>query len=237
MALDDEESPIYSLEVEPAGTRAGYLRRAHVRAARLADELDVVLKDATGCSDALACSLGLDSAQYVSVALAQALRASTSRIPRSSSASLASASRFAESFAKQARVGDEGWMVPPHLLPSMLESATQAVADLAPAVRDAPEKVVASHAWMTVIVGWLRDNAEPAFSGSQPTTPGVARSIRLAALCLAAEADSLTRAIHQERDHADLGRKFRSIAAGSIVIQRRATDSKWITERIMLAID
>ena len=85
--------------------------------------------------------------------------------------------------------------------------------------------------------GRLRDNAEPAFSGSQPTTPGVARSIRLAALCLPAEADSLTRAIHQERDHADLGRKFRSIAAGSIVIERRATDSKWITERIMLAID
>ncbi len=236
-ALDDEEAPIYSLEVEPARTRAGYLRRAYVRAARLADELDVALRDDTGCSDALAYSLGLDSAQYVSVALAQALRASTSGIPRSSSASIASASRFAESFAKQAGVGNGGWMVPPHLLPSMLESATQAVAALAPAVRDAPEKVLASHAWMTVIGGRLCDNAEAAFSGSQPTTPGVARSIRLAALCLAAEADRVTRAIHQEGDHGDLGREFRSIAAGAIVIERRATDSKWITERIMLAID
>jgi hypothetical protein len=172
-------------------------------------------------------------------ALSHALKVSTSGVPATSPNKIASVSRFADAFAQHTVVGGDGWTGPPHLLPGLLKSALQSVANLTLSVRDPPEKVMPSHAWITEVTRRLCEIAEPVFSGDLNITSGVATSVRLAALCLAVEADSLIRVIQPEapRGSSDLGAIFRRIAAGVSVLQRRSADSQLITETIMLAID
>jgi hypothetical protein len=61
----------------------------------------------------------------------------------------------------------------------------------------------------------------------QPLTTDTATAIRLAALCLAAEADA--------REANQLGDTFREIAAGVTLLERRVTGQAVPTETIMLA--
>ena len=75
----------------------------------------------------------------------------------------------------------------------------------------------------------LQHNAVPVFERQQPLTSEVVTSIRLAALSLAAEADSLG-------PH-ELGGTFREIAAGVTLLERRASGDDPATEIILLAID
>ncbi|MGH3801048.1 MAG: hypothetical protein ACRDTD_13090, partial [Pseudonocardiaceae bacterium] len=62
----------------------------------------------------------------------------------------------------------------------------------------------------------------------QPLTTETATTIRLTALCLAAEADA--------REASQLGDTFREIAAGVTLLQRRAAGQAVPTETIMLAV-
>jgi len=68
----------------------------------------------------------------------------------------------------------------------------------------------------------------PIFTRQQPLTTHTTTAIRLAALCLAAEADA--------REANQLGDTFREIAAGVTLLQRRATGQAIPTETIMLAV-
>jgi NACHT domain len=238
LALANEEEPMYMTEVDVTLARAGYLQRVHVRAERLAKELDAALTTDLERSDPLADALGLDSSHGTGAALSQAFSASISGSPRGSAAQQASVARFTAAFARVAGIEEGSWLVPPDVLPSKLNSAVQAVAAMAPQVREAPGKVMASHAWMTEVTRRLSETAEPVFTGNQRITSATATSVRLAALCLAVEAESITRVIEARgpRD-GGLGATFREIAAGTTVIERRAHDRRWITETIMLAID
>lgn len=82
--------------------------------------------------------------------------------------------------------------------------------------------------WAHQVAINLRKTALPIFNRQQPLTTDTATAIRLAALCLAAEADV--------RKANQLGDTFRELAAGVTLLERRATGQAAPTETIMLAI-
>jgi NACHT domain len=82
--------------------------------------------------------------------------------------------------------------------------------------------------WAHQVAINLRETALPVFTQQQPLTVYTATAIRIAALCLAAEADA--------RKANQLGDTFREIAAGVTLLERRSTGQTVPTETIMLAI-
>jgi len=82
--------------------------------------------------------------------------------------------------------------------------------------------------WAYQVTSNLEKTALPIFTRQQPLTPDTATALRLAALCLAAEADA--------RDANLLGNTFREIAAGVTLLERRANGQTRPTEMIILAI-
>ncbi|GAB3491156.1 NACHT domain-containing protein [Amycolatopsis cihanbeyliensis] len=84
--------------------------------------------------------------------------------------------------------------------------------------------------WAAAVAGTLEETAGPMVSRpwERPLTEEAAAAIRLAAFCLAAEADA------GNIDH--LRATFLEIAAGVTFLQRRATDDGLITQTIVLAI-
>jgi hypothetical protein len=75
----------------------------------------------------------------------------------------------------------------------------------------------------------IQETATPVFNRQEHLTPVLATSIRLAALCLAVEAD--------DRDQRELGEDFRKIAAGVTLIERRANGDDPATEMIILVTE
>ena len=90
-----------------------------------------------------------------------------------------------------------------------------------------PHGKTSESSWVATVSRRLQETAIPVFDRQQQPTPGTATSIRLAALCLAAEADAL-----EERQ---LGEAFRKIAAGVTLLERRANGADPATETIILA--
>jgi hypothetical protein len=82
--------------------------------------------------------------------------------------------------------------------------------------------------WAHQVAINLQETALPVFTRQQPLTKDTATTVRLAALCLTAEADA--------RKANQLGDTFREIAAGVTFLERRATGKAVPTETIMLAI-
>jgi hypothetical protein len=82
--------------------------------------------------------------------------------------------------------------------------------------------------WAYQVVSNLEETALPIFTRQQPLTLDAATAIRLAALCLAVEADT--------REANQLGNTFREIAAGVTLLERRANGQTLPTETIILAI-
>lgn len=78
--------------------------------------------------------------------------------------------------------------------------------------------------WAALVATALQDTALPVATWQQPLSADSAIAIRLAALCLAAEADS-----------ARLRTTFHEIAAGVTFLERRAAGEGPITETIILA--
>jgi energy-coupling factor transporter ATP-binding protein EcfA2 len=82
-------------------------------------------------------------------------------------------------------------------------------------------------AWPVQVAGQLADYAGPVFAREQPITTDQATVIRVAALCLAAEADA--------DSASDLGDTFREIAAGATLLERRMSGKASAAETILLA--
>jgi hypothetical protein len=83
--------------------------------------------------------------------------------------------------------------------------------------------------WPAVVAERLQAGAGPFFARTERPTAGKATASRLAALCLASEAD--------EMERTDIGDMFRQLAAGITLLERRATDQWPASEIIMLALD
>ena len=91
-----------------------------------------------------------------------------------------------------------------------------------------PPDAAALSPWAYQVVSNLEKTALPIFTRQQPLTSDTATALRLAALCLAAEADAC--------DANLLGNTFREIAAGVTLLERRANGQTRPTEMIILAI-
>lgn len=81
--------------------------------------------------------------------------------------------------------------------------------------------------WTQRVTSRLEENALPVFNRQLPLTANKATAIRLAALCLAAEAD-----VHCP---SPVGDTFRNIATGITLLERRSTGQAPATEIIILA--
>jgi hypothetical protein len=75
----------------------------------------------------------------------------------------------------------------------------------------------------------LQQSAGPVFARAERPTTEKATAIRLAALCLASEADGI--------EHKDIGDMFRQVAVGITLLQRRAMNQWPTPEVIMLAVE
>ena len=84
-----------------------------------------------------------------------------------------------------------------------------------------------SSSWAATVAHRLQETASPVFNRQEQLTRDATTSIRLAALCLAAEADGL--------DQRELGEGFREIALGVTLLERRANGDDPAAETIILA--
>ncbi|MGH3912041.1 MAG: NACHT domain-containing protein [Pseudonocardiaceae bacterium] len=125
---------------------------------------------------------------------------------------------FAREFVNVAGVAKADYIVAPDTLADRVRSGHQGLTDLL----GWPDP------WTHQVARNLQEIALPVFSRQQPLTTETATAIRLAALCLAVEAD--IRQAHQ------LGDTFREIAAGVTLLERCAKGQAVLTETIMLAI-
>jgi hypothetical protein len=84
-------------------------------------------------------------------------------------------------------------------------------------------------AWPVIVAERLQLSAGRVFTRAERPTTGKATASRLAALCLAREADGMERT--------NIGDMFRQVAAGITLLERRATDQCPASETIMLAVE
>jgi hypothetical protein len=130
---------------------------------------------------------------------------------------------FAQEFANVTGIAKTHYVVSPDTLADKVQSGQQDLVSLL-----GPLDGAASLPWAHQVARNLRKTALPIFTRRQPLTTDTATAIRLAALCLAAEADA--------SEANQLGDTFREIAAGVTLLERRATGKAVPTETIMLAI-
>ncbi|WP_328609331.1 NACHT domain-containing protein [Amycolatopsis sp. NBC_00345] len=124
---------------------------------------------------------------------------------------------FARAFVAAADIGTTGYVVPPGSLAAEIQRACEAVrAGAGPAAGRLGEVTVR-----------LEELAVPVFGRERELTVGTAKAIRIAALCLAAEAETL----------ADSGSAaaFRRVAAGVSLLELRRSSQSPATETIVLA--
>ena len=97
------------------------------------------------------------------------------------------------------------------------------------------QAIVTSHSesarvpWALAVTRRLRQTAVAVFDRREQLTPSGATSVRLAALCLAAEADA--------QDQRQLGDAFREIAVGITLLERRTNGDDPAPETILLATE
>jgi hypothetical protein len=109
------------------------------------------------------------------------------------------------------------------------DTLTQRITDAMQELRatQMPDHQTDSPSWAATVGRHLQETAIPIFNRQEQLTCADATCIRLAALCLAVEADAL--------DQSELGEDFRKIAAGVTLIERRANGDDPATETIILA--
>lgn len=115
--------------------------------------------------------------------------------------------------------GDGSIRADPGGLPDTLQEAVRAL-------RNAVAGRGPQAAWPTAVAENLMEYAGPVFAGIRRVEPEKASAIRLAALCLAGEADSLG-----DPGRTDIGEMFRQIAAGVTIVQ------SWTSPMILLAVE
>jgi hypothetical protein len=121
-------------------------------------------------------------------------------------------------FAWHRHVQHEHFVVSPDLLAEKIDHAW----NIAQHVTE-----MANDMWTQQVIGNLRDVAPPVANRREPVTAENAGTIRILALCLAAEAD-----VHGARA---LGDELREIVAGVTLLERRATGHAAPSETIILA--
>ncbi|WP_051794985.1 NACHT domain-containing NTPase [Kibdelosporangium aridum] len=124
---------------------------------------------------------------------------------------------FRTKFNALARVADCAGVVSLDELPDHLRAGERAIsnAKLRP--------------WHNSVIHRLMNDALPVFERRRPLTPVTASAIRLAALCLAVEADT-----HCPEP---AGNHFRAVATGITLLERRATGQALATEAVVLATE
>ena len=115
---------------------------------------------------------------------------------------------FCKAFADAAGISESSYVASPDALAGTLGNAVQALN----ATLEPPGKGSAT-SWAATVSERFQKTAIRVFDRRTQLTPGTAASIRLAALCLAAEADALK--------ECQVGEAFRHIAAGVTLLERR----------------
>jgi NACHT domain len=133
--------------------------------------------------------------------------------------------RFAAAFVSAAGVVTANPVGNPDLLPETSRRALQMLEEALGTRSGGP----GSATWASVVAERLARNAEPVFSRVQRPSRETSSAIRLAALCLAAEADAL--------GLKEIGDMLREVAVGITWLQKRAAGDIPATEVIMLAVE
>ena len=131
---------------------------------------------------------------------------------------------FFKAFSGLVGISRNGYVVSPETLPQGLADAVQVFRET-PVMYGSKEEPT----WAANVSRRLELAALPIFNRQQRLTRNAATSIRLAALCLGAEADA--------RNQHESGEAFRKIAAGVTLLERRADGDDPGTEMIILASD
>jgi hypothetical protein len=92
-----------------------------------------------------------------------------------------------------------------------------------------PNSMRRASSWIAIVAERMQHGTEPVFARTEWPTTVKATASRLAALCLASEADAMERT--------DIGEMFRQVAAGITLLERRAADQWPASEVIMLAVE
>lgn len=160
---------------------------------------------ATGCSDVMGLAL--------SKALTEALRKRpTDAWP----------AQFSKAFTHVTGISGVSRLVSPGTLAQRLTNAVQELQ-----ATQTPERSTGEPTWAVTVSRRLQETASAIFNRQKQPTPSDVTSIRLAALCLAAEADAL--------NQSQLGEGFREIAAGITLLERWAGGDDPATGTIVLA--
>jgi hypothetical protein len=133
-------------------------------------------------------------------------------------------SEFGRAFVETTHIADRTYVVYPSNLRKSLRVALQKLSAAHPR-HDDTEPL----SWADGVANFLQDTAGPVFERPEHLTPVLATSIRLAALCLATEANNL--------GDEQLGESLREIAAGITLLERRASGDAAATEMILLATE
>lgn len=113
--------------------------------------------------------------------------------------------------------------------PAAMQAALPAViADLTAAISKKFSDQPNATGWRTAMAERLQAESSPVFDRTERPTPEKAGSVRLAALCLAAEADQMSRR--------DLGEQLRLAATAITILEQRTTGERPPVEVIMLAL-
>ncbi|MGH3695748.1 MAG: NACHT domain-containing protein [Pseudonocardiaceae bacterium] len=158
-------------------------------------------------------------ARFMGSALAHALTRALHRYPSTSHWP----AEFAQEFIAATGIAKTRYVVSLDTLADKVQGGQQDLVNLL-----GPTDRAESLPWAHQAAINLQETALPVFARQRPLTKDTATSIRLAALCLAAEADA--------RKANQLGDTFREIAAGVTLLERRATGKAVPTETIMLAL-
>lgn len=128
---------------------------------------------------------------------------------------------FSRALVTQAGLDDDGYSPDPDVMPGLLLQAVEALRQINRGWHD--------REWSLTVAERLEKTASPVFNRQQRPTPEIATSIRLAALCLAGEADW--------RGRSALGDMFRELAAGITLLELRYGGQLPATEIVVLAMD
>jgi NACHT domain len=184
----------------------------------LADNLGRIRGDpALPPSRLLNLALGIRCSRVMGSALSQALTEALRGKPASNWPI-----EFSKVFAHVVGLSGNNYLVSPDTLAQRLTHATQTLA-----ATQSSQGSTSESSWAAIVSRRLQQAAFPVFNRQEQLTRDAATSIRLAALCLAVEADAL--------HHSGLGEDFRKIAAGITLLERRANGDDLATETIILA--
>lgn len=130
---------------------------------------------------------------------------------------------FARRFALRTWDGSTSWRVSPDDLAHRAREACRTIHGRHLTAQGGPDEPC----WADVVTRRFEQAALSAFDGRDPITPVIAGELRIAALCLAAEADSL--------GEPEAGTDFRRIAIGVTLLEERAQGDRPPGEMIVLA--